>query len=91
MMADPRQLERAAEQFIREIDSASRDILALTKTIREIEQLSVAVDMVDLRNSLSLKSDVSRLQSEVNDLTRNLQALARELSDTNSKLFKALH
>jgi hypothetical protein len=89
-MSQPRDLERAAERYVREVDMANRDIVALVNTIREIEQLAAAADVVDLRSNFALKSDLARLGNEVNELRRNLQALASELSDTNSKIRKAL-
>ncbi len=89
-MADPRQLERSAEQYIKKVASTNREIQSLIRTIQDIEKLAAAADSVDLRNSLSLKSDLTRLSSEVTRLQSNAQALLRELSDTNSKLRKAL-
>lgn len=89
-MSQSRDLERAAERYVREVDMANRDIVALVNTIREIEQLAAAADEYDLRSNFALKSDLARLGNEVKELQRNLQALARELSDTNSKIRKAL-
>jgi hypothetical protein len=89
-MSQPRDLERAAERYVREVDMANRDIVALVNTIREIEQLAAAADVVNLRSNFALKSDLARPGNEVNELRRNLQALASELSDTNSKIRKAL-
>ena len=89
-MATIRALERAAEQSVKEIKTTNREILDLIKTLKEIEGLAGEADLLDLRNSPSLKSDLKQLQEEVTDLVRNLNTLEKELNDTNSKLRKAL-
>lgn len=89
-MAQVKELERAAEKAAREIKTTNADILALIKTIKAIEDLAAEADLIDLRNSSSLKTNLTRLQEEVSDLTKNLNVLEKELSDTNSKIRKAL-
>ena len=89
-MTQIKALERAAEQSVKEIKTTNKEILELIKTLKEIEDLAADADLIDLRNSTSLKSNLSHLQEEVTELTRNLQALEKELSDTNSKICKAL-
>jgi hypothetical protein len=89
-MATLKALERAAEQSVKEIKTTNREILDLIKTLKEIEELAGEADLIDLRNSTSLKSSLKQLQDEVSDLTQNLKALDKELNDTNSKIRKAL-
>lgn len=90
-MPTERDLERAAEQYIREVNNTNRDIQALITSIREIEQLASAADSLDIRKSFSLKSDLSQLQREVEGLKHNLQTALNELSDTSSKISRALY
>ena len=89
-MATIKALERAAEQAVKEMKTTNREILDLIRTLKEIEELAGEADLIDLRNSTALKSDLKQLQDEVTDLTRNLNTLEKELNDTNSKLRKAL-
>jgi|GEM_PF-5939240 len=89
-MATLRALEKVAEQSVKEIKTTNREILDLIKTLKEIEELAGEADLIDLRNSTTLKSSLTQLQDGVADLTRNLNALEKELSDTNSKIRKAL-
>lgn len=89
-MTQIRDLERTAEKSLRELKSTNQEILALIKTIKQIEEMAADADLVDLRNNAGLKKDLTQLQEEVTELTRNLNALERELSDTNSKIRKAL-
>ena len=89
-MATIRALEKSAEQAAKEIKTTNRDILDLIKTLREIEEMAGEADLLDLRNSPSLKSDLKQLEDEVADLAKNIKALEKELSDTGSKLRKAL-
>lgn len=89
-MATLRALEKAAEQSVKEIKTTNREILDLIKTLKEIEELAGEADLIDLRNSATLKSSLKQLQDQVTDLTRNLNTLEKELNDTNSKIRKAL-
>ena len=89
-MTQLKALERAAEQSVKEIKTTNKEILELIKTLQQIEELAGEADLIDLRNSTALKSNLSHLQEEVADLTRNLKALEKELTDTNSKIRKAL-
>ena len=83
-------LERVAAQSLKEIKTTNKEILDLIKTLKEIESLAADADLVDLRNSTSLKSNLTHLQEEVTALTRSLSVLEKELSDTNTKIRKAL-
>ena len=89
-MATLRALEKAAEQSAKEIKTTNREILDLIKTLKEIEELAAEADLIDLRNSPTLKSSLSQLQEGVVELTRNLNVLEREMNDTNTKIRKAL-
>ncbi len=89
-MTQIRTLERAAEQSVKEMKTTNKEILDLIKTLKEIEALAADADLIDLRNSSSLKTNLAHLQEEITLLTRNLNALEKELSDTNSKIRKAL-
>lgn len=89
-MSSERELERSVEQFVREVASANRDIVALTTTIREIERFARTINTADIRRSFSIKSDLRRLQDEVRELEQNLRTLDRELTDTESNMRRAL-
>ena len=89
-MATIKALERAAEQSVKEMKTTNREILDLIKTLKEIEELAGEADLIDLRNSTGLKSSLKQLEDQVSDLTKTLKALEKELSDTNTKIRKAL-
>jgi gas vesicle protein len=90
-MNELRDLEKYAEQLARQLDSANDVVANLIAAIKQAEKLAQAVDLVDLRNSYSLKNNMNRIQQEVTTLQSNVRRLELEMSDTNSKIRRALY